>query len=60
MEPRLWCAPVMPWKSPSAISAAAPAPMPLKSATIWGIAVIATRRDTTAPISPPTTTAGMM
>ena len=33
--------------------AAAPPPDPLKSATICGIAVIATRRAATAPIKPP-------
>src|SRR2546423_7279139 len=36
------------------MSAAAPPPTPLKSATICGIAVIFTRRAATAPNSPPT------
>ena len=36
--------------------AAAPPPDPLKSATICGIAVIATRRAAMVPITPPTTT----
>ena len=38
------------WNSASAISAAAPPPTPLNSATICGIAVIFTRRAPTAPI----------
>src|SRR2546423_10714155 len=37
------------------MSAAAPPPTPLKSATICGIAVIFTRRAATAPNAPPTT-----
>ena len=39
--------------SASAISAAAPPPTPLNSATICGIAVIFTRRAATAPKAPP-------
>ncbi len=39
--------------SASAMSAAAPPPTPLKSATICGIAVIFTRRAATAPKPPP-------
>ena len=41
--------------SASAISAAAPPPTPLNSATICGIAVIFTRRAATAPKPPPMT-----
>ena len=43
--------------SASAISAAAPPPTPLKSATICGIAVICTLRAATAPKPPPITIA---
>ena len=43
------------WYSEAAISAAAPPPTPLNSATICGIAVIRTRCAETAPIAPPIT-----
>jgi hypothetical protein len=43
------------WNSASAISAAAPPPTPLKSATICGIAVMRTLRAATPPKTPPTT-----
>ena len=39
--------------SDTATTAAAPPPTPLKSATIWGMAVIFTRRAPTAPIGTP-------
>ena len=42
--------------SATAISAAAPPPTPLNSATICGIAVMRTRRAETAPIALPTAT----
>ena len=45
------------WSSASAISAAAPPPTPLNSATICGIAVIFTRRAAAAPKPPPITIA---
>ena len=41
------------WNSAAAIKAAAPPPTPLKSATIWGIAVIFTARAETTPITDP-------
>ena len=45
------------WRnSAQAISATAPPPTPLKSATIWGIAVIFTLRAAGTPITVPTTT----
>ena len=47
-------------KSCEAISAAEPPPMPLKSATIWGIAVMRTKRAETAPMTVPTTIGGMI
>ncbi len=43
------------WNSAIEISAAAPPPTPLNSATICGIAVIFTRRAATAPKPPPIT-----
>ncbi len=43
------------WSSASAISAAAPPPTPLNSATICGIAVIFTLRAPAAPKPPPIT-----
>ena len=43
------------WNSAIEISAAAPPPTPLNSATICGIAVIFTRRAATAPKPPPRT-----
>ncbi len=42
-----------PWNSTSEISAAAPPPTPLNSATICGIAVIFTFRAPTTPITDP-------
>ena len=42
------------WNSAVAISAAAPPPTPLKSATICGIAVICTARAERTPITVPT------
>ena len=42
------------WNSAAAISAAAPPPTPLKSATICGIAVIRTARADAIPITVPT------
>ena len=42
------------WNSASAISATAPPPTPLKSATICGIAVIFTERAPTTPMTAPT------
>ena len=42
------------WNSAAAISAAAPPPTPLNSATICGIAVIFTLRAETTPITVPT------
>ena len=42
------------WYSAAAISAAAPPPTPLNSATICGIAVIRTARAETTPITVPT------
>jgi hypothetical protein len=42
------------WNSAAAMSAAAPPPTPLKSATICGIAVIFTRRAEANPITVPT------
>ena len=53
-----WPEEVTRWKSPRAIRAAAPAPIPLKRATSWGMAVIATRRATTMPTRVPRTAAG--
>jgi hypothetical protein len=47
-------------KSAAAISAALPPPMPLKSATICGIAVMRTTRAEAAPMTAPTPTTGMM
>ncbi len=42
------------------MSAAEPPPMPLKSATICGIAVIRTKRADTAPMAAPTMIGGMI
>ena len=42
------------WNSAAAISAAAPPPTPLNSATICGIAVIFTLRAETTPMTAPT------
>ena len=42
------------WNSAAAISAAAPPPTPLKSATICGMAVIFTMRAEATPITVPT------
>ena len=42
------------WNSASEISAAAPPPTPLNSATICGMAVMRTLRAATAPNVPPT------
>ena len=47
-------------KSCAAMSAADPPPIPLKSATICGIAVMRTRRAETAPIAVPMTIGGMI
>ncbi len=47
-------------KSCAAMSAAEPPPMPLKSATICGIAVMRTSRADTAPMTVPMTIGGMM
>ena len=47
-------------KSCAAISAAEPPPMPLKSATICGIAVMRTRRAETAPMTVPMMIGGMI
>ena len=44
-----------PWNSTTEMSAAAPPPTPLNSATICGIAVIFTVRAPTTPITVPTT-----
>jgi hypothetical protein len=43
------------WNSAREISAAAPPPTPLNSATICGIAVMRTLRAATAPKTPPIT-----
>ena len=42
------------WNSASEMSAAAPPPTPLKSATICGMAVMCTLRAAIAPNAPPT------
>ncbi len=46
----------LPLNSAIATRAEAPPPKPLKMPTIWGIAVICTRRAATAPIRLPSTT----
>ena len=47
-------------KSCAAMSAAEPPPMPLNSATIWGMAVMRTRRADTAPMAVPMMIGGMI
>ena len=52
--------PIRSWYSEIEISAAAPPPTPLNSATICGIAVIFTARAEYAPITPPMTMPAMI